>query len=131
MLKNISLRKGDDGHWLSVQASNGKQASICIENMQNVAIVKSAFVQWAKDQIEEAAGVWKNLTSSNIKRARYIEAEKTLEVEFNNGGHYGYKDVPESVFNDFIEADSPGRAFASEIKGLYTAINLNDKEGGK
>ena len=73
---------------------------------------------------EQDGGGWKNLKSSNIKRARYIRDFKTLEVEFNNGGHYGYKDVPESVFNDFVEADSPGRAFASEIKGRYQSTKL-------
>ncbi|MCK5602708.1 KTSC domain-containing protein [Candidatus Pacearchaeota archaeon] len=74
---------------------------------------------------------WKNLTSSNIKRTRYNKEDKFMEVEFNNGCHYEYKDVPESVFNDFVEADSPGRAFASEIKGQYVSRNLNDKEGGR
>lgn len=67
---------------------------------------------------------WKNLKSSNIKRTRYNMENFFMEVEFNNGGHYGYKDVPESVFNDFVEADSPGRAFASEIKGQYQSTKL-------
>ena len=58
-------------------------------------------------------------------RKAYVGKDfKTLEVEFNNGNHYGYKDVPESVFNDFIEADPPGRAFASEIKGQYQSTKL-------
>jgi hypothetical protein len=52
-LANISLKKGEDGHWLSVKASNGKQASICIENMNYGPIVKDALVQWAKDQFKD------------------------------------------------------------------------------
>ena len=54
-LCNISLKKGEDGHWLSVKASNGKQASICIENMNYGPIVKQALVQWAKDQFADVA----------------------------------------------------------------------------
>ena len=52
-LANISLKKGEDGHWLSVKASNGKQASICIENMDYGSIVKQALVQWAEDQFKD------------------------------------------------------------------------------
>ena len=54
-LCNISLKKGEDGHWLNVKASDGKQASICIENMNYGSIVKQALVQWAKDQFADVA----------------------------------------------------------------------------
>ena len=74
--------------------------------------------------------MWKDLKSSNLKRTRYVTKGKVLEVEFHGGGKYGYPGVPKEVFDDLCTATSPGRFFASDIKGKYEHVNLKD-QGGK
>jgi uncharacterized protein YuzE len=57
--------------------------------------------------------------SSNIATVGYDTDSEILEVEFHNGGVYDYFDVPETVFNQFLEASSKGKFFHRNIKGEY------------
>jgi len=70
---------------------------------------------------------WKDLKSSNLKRARYINEGQVLEVEFHKGGHYEYTGVPEEVFKKFCNAKSPGHFFYSKIRGQFKHSNLKKK----
>ena len=60
---------------------------------------------------------WKEVLSSNIKRIGYDD--KCLLVEYMSGAMYKYKDVPRSVYKQFLEAESKGRFMNSEVKGKY------------
>lgn len=59
------------------------------------------------------------VSSSNIASIGYDSSSQTLEVEFLNGGVYQYFDVPEQVYNDFMNASSHGQYLAQNIKGHY------------
>jgi len=56
--------------------------------------------------------------SSNVASIGYDQTTTTLEVEFNNGSIYQYFDVPEAIFQDFINAPSKGKYLAT-IKGSF------------
>jgi hypothetical protein len=56
------------------------------------------------------------VTSSNLAAVGYDPDTETLEVEFKNGSVYTYSAVPADVYNELMEADSIGRAFAALIK---------------
>jgi len=58
-----------------------------------------------------------NVDSSNIASIGWKDGN--LEVEFLNGSLYMYLDVPESVFEEFIESYSKGQFLARNIKGQY------------
>lgn len=73
--------------------------------------------------------MWKDLKSSNLKRTRYVEKDRLLEVEFKNSRKYGYLEVPKEVFNDLCSAESPGKFFFSNIKGTYEHVNLKGNGG--
>lgn len=60
-----------------------------------------------------------SITSSNIAAADW--SNETLTLWFHNGGVYSYADVPMSVFNDFIHAESQGKFFHAFIKSSYVA----------
>ncbi len=62
---------------------------------------------------------WIEVKSSNIAAIAYIKEAKQLMVQFNNGNVYAYSDVPEEVFDGFLDASSKGRYFAEHIKGKY------------
>jgi len=62
---------------------------------------------------------FKAVISSNILGIAYDEDTQTMQVEFTNGGVYKYDDVPQEVYEDFLNAGSPGSFFANDIKGSY------------
>lgn len=57
--------------------------------------------------------------SSNVASIGYDPESQTLEVQFVNGGLYSYGGVPDGLFEQFRDSNSPGRFFQSHIKGQY------------
>jgi hypothetical protein len=49
-----------------------------------------------------------HVTSSNVESVGYDTGTQTLEVEFKNGYIYQYFDVPETIYQQMIQADSAG-----------------------
>jgi hypothetical protein len=62
---------------------------------------------------------WQQLSSSLIVRANYDPETETLSLQFANGRVYTYDDVPVSVYTGLLEADSPGRYYHQNIRGVY------------
>ena len=58
--------------------------------------------------------------STEIEWIGYERKKNMLQVEFIAGGIYQYDRVPESVYQDFLNADSHGQYFDVHIKGHYT-----------
>jgi hypothetical protein len=56
------------------------------------------------------------VSSSNVASIGYDPDNMILEVEFLSGGLYEYYNVPEFLFNDFINAPSKGQFFDQHIK---------------
>lgn len=59
------------------------------------------------------------LRSSAIAAAGYDPDSRTLEVEFTSGRSYTHPGVPPEVYAGLIGADSPGRYYSQNIKGVY------------
>ncbi len=57
--------------------------------------------------------------SSNIRAVGYDKLAKVLEIEFNHGGIYFYKDVPENAAKALVTAPSVGKSFSSNIKNTF------------
>jgi len=62
---------------------------------------------------------WRNVTSSSVERIAYDAPSMTLSVEFKHGGVYQYFDVPETIFNELLQASSIGQYLAQHIKPAY------------
>ena len=61
--------------------------------------------------------------SSAIWRAEYDPEQRLLQLWFTGDAlPYGYRDVPEEVFDDLCSADSRGRFFAAHIRDRYEVI---------
>jgi hypothetical protein len=67
---------------------------------------------------------WEPVDSSHLNRVRYIEEERVLEIEFNNGGMYEYYEVPPKEYDRLLSADSHGSYFNEFIKGHYNYNRL-------
>lgn len=61
----------------------------------------------------------KGKKSSRILKMSYIKSKKLLTITFNNGSIYEYYDVPMEVTDGIIQADSLGKYFDKNIKGIY------------
>jgi hypothetical protein len=59
------------------------------------------------------------VVSSSIVSAGYEPSSETLEIEFANGGVYQYYNVPSSIYEEFLAADSKGRFLISQIKDRF------------
>lgn len=59
-----------------------------------------------------------SVDSSNVVSIGYEPTTATLEVEFYNGSIYQYFDVPEAIFQDFMNAPSKGK-YLTTIKGHF------------
>ena len=62
---------------------------------------------------------WVDVNSSNLARVRYAENTSTLEIEFQGGRVYQYFDVPKTIFEALLQADSRGQFFNTQIKGQF------------
>lgn len=61
----------------------------------------------------------KGKKSSRILKMSYIKSKKLLTITFNSGAIYEYYDVPKEVTDGIIQADSLGKYFDKNIKGIY------------
>lgn len=61
----------------------------------------------------------KGKKSSRILKMSYIKSKKLLNITFNSGAIYEYYDVPMEVTDGIIQADSLGKYFDKNIKGIY------------
>jgi len=59
------------------------------------------------------------LRSTAIAAAGYDPDTRIMEIEFVSGRTYTHPGVPQKVYEDLVNADSPGRFYASNIKGVY------------
>lgn len=59
------------------------------------------------------------IQSSNVAEVGYDPATMTMEVAFTNGSVYQYFDVPETVFQELLSAESIGKFMHEQIKNMY------------
>lgn len=59
------------------------------------------------------------VVSSNVAEVGYDPATMTLEVAFHSGSVYQYFDVPESLYQEMLHAESVGRFLHEQIKSSY------------
>lgn len=56
------------------------------------------------------------VSSSNIASIGYDNENMVLEIEFLSGAVYQYYDVPQSIYDGLMAADSHGKYLAAYIK---------------
>jgi len=59
------------------------------------------------------------VSSSNIASIGYDAAAETLEVEFLDGSVYQYYNVPQALYQQFMEAGSKGKFLHANIRNAY------------
>jgi hypothetical protein len=64
------------------------------------------------------------VSSSNISTVGFDADTQTLEIEFTNGNIYQYFDVPVTVYEELMQAESKGKFLSTQIKGVYRYARL-------
>lgn len=59
------------------------------------------------------------ITSTNIKSVGYDKSSLLLEVEFTSGDVYRYFDIPEHLYQTFLQASSHEEFLNNNIKFNY------------
>ena len=57
--------------------------------------------------------------SSNINSVEYNDVSKSLLLEFKSGAFYEYDDVDSKTVEDMVSAESVGRFFNKNVKGVF------------
>jgi hypothetical protein len=60
-----------------------------------------------------------SINSTNIKSIGYDKLATILEVEFNSGDIYQYFNVPEYLYQQFLQASSHGQFLNDNIRYNY------------
>ena len=68
----------------------------------------------------------KDFESATVKTLSYVSSTGTLEVTFKNKNSYQYKQVPQTVFDDLVNAASKGSYINSNVKGTYAYENVTE-----
>lgn len=62
--------------------------------------------------------------SSNVAEVGYDSQSMTLEVAFRDGSVYQYFDVPDTVYQGLLHADSVGTFLNAQVKNNYRYTKL-------
>ncbi len=54
----------------------------------------------------------------------YDTDNQTLEIEFIRGAVYQYSDVPPSIYDGIMMADSKGKFFHANVKNTFSCVKL-------
>ena len=73
---------------------------------------------------------FETVKSSYIAGVGYDEGNRELQVKFKNGVIWKYFDVPESAHVSMLLADSTGRFFGKEIKGVFSGRKVEAEDEG-
>jgi hypothetical protein len=65
-----------------------------------------------------------SIISKNLKSVGYDEQQKTLEIEFNDGGIYQYSGVSTEIHQGLLNAPSQGKYFHAYIKNTYPFVKI-------
>jgi hypothetical protein len=65
------------------------------------------------------------LQSTSLKAAEYQPRNALLEVEFRTGAVYRYFEVPASIYQELLEAESKGRYFNQHIRNRFRTEKID------
>ena len=90
------------------------------ESIGTGAALLGAWIAACLSLAAEPAPTRVRLESTSLASAGYDSGRRSLEIEFQSGAIYRYRDVPATVFADLLKAESKGRYFAQQIRGKFT-----------
>jgi len=94
--------------WLTLLAGGGPTVIAATEEDWVTAVIKRVAVN-----------------STNLRSIGYHRGLRLLEIEFQSGSIYRYRNVPLNTYGALMGADSKGRHFSQQIRGRYEFKRIN------
>jgi len=69
-------------------------------------------------------GKFVSVESKVFDKVKYEPKTKTLVLVFSTGAHYEYKNVPQTIYNGFLDAPFKGGYYHSKIKKQFKGKRL-------
>jgi len=66
-----------------------------------------------------------DVQSSMLSKVDYDGSTQKLCVVFKNGSKYTYSDVPQSIYNELINAESIGKYMKANVMGKYNSQKID------
>jgi hypothetical protein len=66
-----------------------------------------------------------SIDSTVLATAQYDATEPTLRLEFRSGAVYLYFNVPSSIYEGLLTAESKGSFFSRHIRPAFTSVKEN------
>ena len=57
----------------------------------------------------------------------YDDEARELDITFTSGKKYRYFDVPLEIYAEFLDAESKGKFFNDNIKGVFSFVEVGQK----
>src|ERR1043166_1499591 len=90
-----------------------------------VALLCSASITTAAEPAKIVSHIRREpIPSTALTAAGYSKRLHIMEIEFCNGAIYRYLDVPASVYQAFMSAESKAQYYDWNIKGHYRSLRL-------
>ncbi|HUZ30878.1 MAG TPA: helicase HerA-like domain-containing protein [Xanthobacteraceae bacterium] len=106
-------------NWGMTKTPESYERLVASWRSQNPRWVK-AFVARSKLPTEEIALMERDLVaSSTILSIGYEASSETLEIEFKNGGIYQYYNVPQTIYQQLMDATSKGQFHNAYIRNAF------------
>lgn len=78
-----------------------------------------------REAMEREGFTGQSVSEINIAYVGYRSADSLLQVEYQNGAIYNYQDVPFSVWQSCMGAQSKGLFIAQSMKGRFRYYRVN------
>jgi hypothetical protein len=72
---------------------------------------------------------WMPLESKLLAASAYDHGNRTLYLRFRSGDVYRYFDFPEQQYKSFLDAESRGRYFLSQIRNQFRYERITQHNG--
>ncbi len=67
------------------------------------------------------------VTSSGLAAVGYSRRLRALEVEFRDGSVYRYREVPRSLYRDFLAAESKARFYNRHVRRKFPSVRVKPR----
>ena len=71
---------------------------------------------------------FESVKSSYIDAIAYNEAQQELRVQFKSGVTWKYREVPPAIHVSLLLAESTGKYFAKEVRGVFAGRKVEPEE---
>jgi hypothetical protein len=124
--KGISLIPTHSNMYLYYNKIDWNPDQLHDKDIQTINAIKKAIDISRNSYID----IWENfkcnqIESTNINKIGFNDSNNTLRIEFKNCNIYDYLEVPNTIYESFLQAESKGNFFYKYVKSKFEFKKVN------